>query len=316
MRWILCGKNDAAVRALEGLVARGDEVYALGVRSDSGRDGWQRSLRGAAERLGVRFEQPARIDDPALGERLAAFSARALVSIQYDQILRGALLRGIGCACLNLHFSLLPRHRGASPIAWAILSGDREAGATLHHMAERIDAGDAIAQRAVAIGPETTARELYARVSTAASELFEACYPFGDALLAARQPQPESLATYRRSGELDFSDPRADFARPASELQRWLRAMIFPPFQLPETRANGRRIAIRRVGGRLGDARGAEPGRVLASGAGGLEVAAAGGSLRLLELADPERPRTPSDALAREIAVGSRLGGPAAEARA
>jgi methionyl-tRNA formyltransferase len=316
VRWILCGKNDAAVRALEWLCSRGDEVFVVGVHGDLGRDGWQPSLRAAAERLGVRFEQPRRINEPAFAERLAAFGARALVSIQYDQILRGELLRGVGCPCLNLHFSLLPRHRGAAPIAWAILSGDHQAGATLHEMVERIDAGDALAQHAVPIGPETTARELYERVSAAASELFETCYPFKDALLSARRPQPESSATYRRSGELDFSDLRADFTRPAAELQRWLRAMIFPPFQLPETCLGARRLAIRRVGGALGDARGAAPGRVLASDEGGLEVAAAGGSLRLLELADPERPEVSAAALRRAVVVGARLGAAAAEPRA
>jgi UDP-4-amino-4-deoxy-L-arabinose formyltransferase/UDP-glucuronic acid dehydrogenase (UDP-4-keto-hexauronic acid decarboxylating) len=307
MRWILCGKHDAAVHALEFLAARGDEVFAVGVHGDPGEDGWQRSLRRAALRLGVRFEQPRRINEPGFAERLAAFGARALVSIQYDQILRAALLRGIGCPCLNLHFSLLPRHRGAAPIAWAILSGDAESGATLHHMTEAIDAGDVVAQGAVAIGPEDTARELYERVAEAASALFEEAYPFPEALLAARRPQAPERATYRRTGELDFR-ARPDFARPAAELQRWLRAMIFPPLQLPETACAGRRLAIRRVGGKVGDAGGAPAGTVLACRDGGIEVAAGGGSLRLAELADPERPQVSPAALARSVPVGARLG--------
>jgi methionyl-tRNA formyltransferase len=307
MRWILCGKNDAAVRALEELVARGDEVLAIGVHGDRGEDGWQRSLRRAALRLGVHFEQPRRINDPAVTRELAAFGARALVSIQYDQILRGPLLRGIGCPCLNLHFSLLPRHRGAAPIAWAILCGDAQAGVTLHHMVEAIDAGDVVAQLPVPIGPEDTARELYDRVALAAAELFAQSYPFPDALLAGRRAQREERATYRRTGDFDFAAPRADFARPAGELQRWLRALIFPPFQLPELRHAGRRLWIRRVGGRLGSQRGAAPGTVLAREDGAIEVAAAGGSLRLAELADPERPAEPAAAVARSIPVGVRL---------
>ncbi len=307
MRWILCGKNDAAVRALEHLVARGDEVFAIGVHGDRGEDGWQHSLRRAAERLGVRFEQPRRINDPAVTLGLAGFGARALVSIQYDQILRGALLRGIGCPCLNLHFSLLPRHRGAAPIAWAILSGDAQAGVTLHHMVEAIDAGDVVAQLAVSIGPEDTARDLYERVACAAGDLFERSYPFPDALLAGRRPQADERASTRRTGDFDFSSLRADFARPAGELQRWLRALIFPPFQLPELRHAGRRLLIRRVGGRVGADAGGPPGTVLARENGALEVAAAGGSLRLTELADPEHPEEPSEAIARSIPVGARF---------
>jgi methionyl-tRNA formyltransferase len=307
VRWILCGKNDAAVRALEFLVARGDEPLAVGVRTDRGEDGWQRSLRRAALRLGVRFDQPRRIDDPELVERLAAFGARALVSIQYDQILRGPTLRALGCPCLNLHFSLLPRHRGAAPIAWAILSGDAEAGVTLHHMAPAVDAGDVVAQRALPIGAAETARELYDRISEAAAELFAASYPFPDELLAARRPQASERATTRRTGDFDFSARRVEFARPAGELQRWLRAMIFPPLQLPELRHGPRPLAVRRVGGELGPARGAPPGTVLARAGAALDVAAGGGSLRLAELADPERPEVPAEELARSIPVGGRL---------
>lgn len=307
MKWILCGKNDVAVAALELLAARGDEVLAIGVHGDRGEDGWQRSLRRAAARLGVRFEQPRRLSDPAWIEALAAFGARALVSIQYDQILRGPLLRGIGCPCLNLHFSLLPRHRGAAPIAWAILSGDAQAGATLHHMEEAIDAGDIVAQRAVPIGPETTARELYERVCAAASGLFADLYPFDASRLAARRAQPTEGVPTRRSGDLDFSQRRVDFAREAQELQRWLRAMIFPPFQRPETGSAGRVLSIGRIGGQLGPAAGAAPGTVLASEAGALTVAARGGSLRLAELGDPGRPEATSEQIARKIPVGARL---------
>src|SRR5262249_5030407 len=209
---------------------------------------------------------------------------------------RGGVVRGMGCPCLNLHFSLLPRHRGAAPIAWAILSGDAEAGATLHHMEEAIDAGDVLAQRAVPIGPETTARELYERVSAAASGLFADCYPFDAALLAARRPQAAGAPPTRRSGDLDFSRRRVDFAREAGELQRWLRAWIFPPFQLPETGLGGRRLAIARVGADVGEARGAVPGTVLARGDGAPRGAGRGGPPRLPPPAAPRRPAAPSAA--------------------
>jgi methionyl-tRNA formyltransferase len=177
VRFILCGKNDAAVAALECLRERGDEVLVVGAAGDEGRDGWQRSLRAAAARLGVPCETPRRIHEPQVIQRLADFGAHALVSIQYDQILRAPLFRALGRPCLNLHFALLPRHRGVAPIAWAILSGDSHAGVTLHHMVEAIDAGDVIAQRRVAIGPAMAARELYDEVSRAAVELFRESPP-------------------------------------------------------------------------------------------------------------------------------------------
>ena len=308
MKWILCGKNDAAIAALEFLVEQGDEVFVIGVHGDDGSDGWQRSLRKAAERLGVRFEQPRRIHASEVLERLAGFGARALISIQYDQILHDPLFQALEGPCLNLHFSLLPRHRGVSPIAWAILSGDLEAGVTLHHMALAIDAGDLIAQQRVPIGAESTARELYDETSRAAVRLFRACYPFSDSLLATRLPQDAAAACYHRAGDLDFSKRTVDWGRSAAELQRWLRAMIFPPHQHPETRWEGRRVEVTLVGAGVQPATGAPPGSVLEVSVRGARIACADGTLWLRGLADPERPDLAPQALAASLRVGERLG--------
>lgn len=309
MRWILCGRNTVGSRALEFLAERGDEVLALGSAGDDGRDGWQRSFRATAERLDLPFEQPRRINEPRAIERLKAFGARALLSIQYDQILRGPLLRGIGCPCLNLHFSLLPRHRGMHPIAWAILEGDAEAGVTLHHMWEQIDAGEVIAQQRVPVARDATARELYDAVAEACFELFRASYPFPDALLATRLAQDPTRAVYHKAGELDFANLRVDWTRPARELHAWLRAMIFPPFQHPETVRGGRRLRIEKLAGELGrSANGAEPGRVVARDADGVDVAAGGGSIRLRAIAAWAAAGEPAASALGEIDVGDRLG--------
>jgi methionyl-tRNA formyltransferase len=307
MRWILCGKNDVAVHALEQLVARGDQVWAIANHGDEGRDGWQRSFAGAARRLGVPCDQPAKINDSAFLERLAEFRATALISIQYDQILRGALFRRIGCPCLNLHFALLPRHRGVAPMAWAILSGDREAGVTLHHMVEDIDAGDVIAQRAVPIRPDQSARELYDRVSEAGKALFDECYPFPAALLGRSLAQDHGRASYHRQGDLDFSHRRVVWSRPADELHRWIRAMIFPPMQHPEIEWKGRLLCVERVAGEIRPAVDAPPGAVVAASAAGIDVAAQGGVLRVVAASDASGERSSNlDILAR-VAVGDRL---------
>jgi methionyl-tRNA formyltransferase len=307
VKWILCGKNDAAVDAVEFLLKQGDEVFVVGVHGDDGRDGWQRSLRKAAGRLGLRFEQPRRVHAPDVLERLAGFGARALFSIQYDQILKEPLFRAVKIPCLNLHFSLLPRHRGVSPIAWAILSGDAEAGASLHHIALEIDAGDLIAQQRIPIGAEQTARDLYDATSRAAVRLFCDAYPFSEALLETRLPQDAAAACYHRAGDFDFSRRGIDWSRPAAELQRWLRAMIFPPHQHPELSQDGRRLAVTRVGGELG-ARGGPSGSVLEVSSQGARVACGDGSLWIRGLADPERPQLSSEALLAALRPGDRLG--------
>ncbi len=307
MRFILCGKNDAAVASLEHLVEKGDEVWAVGVAGDDGRDGWQRSFKGAALRLGVRFDQPRRLSDDAVVKSLHDFRPAALVSIQYDQILKGNLFRGIGCPCLNLHFALLPRHRGVAPIAWAVFSGDAEAGVTLHHMVEGIDAGDVIARKAVPVAPEATAREVYDRVSEATSALFRESHPFPPALLSRRLPQDEATAVYHRAGDFDFSNRRIDWARPAAELHRWIRAMIFPPMQWPETRLDPATLRITRLAGAIGRPAPVAAGTIVASSAGGIDVAAAGGVIRITDAVDPARPGVPFADLSAALAAGARL---------
>lgn len=307
MRFILCGKNDAAVASLEHLVEKGDEVWAIGVAGDDGRDGWQRSFKGAALRLGVRFDQPRRLSDDAVVKSLHEFRAAALISIQYDQILKGNLFRGIGCPCLNLHFALLPRHRGVAPIAWAVFSGDAEAGVTLHHMVEGIDSGDVIARKAVPVAPEDTAREVYDRVSDATAALFRESHPFAPALLARRLPQDEATAVYHRAGDFDFSIRRIDWARPATELHRWIRAMIFPPMQWPEARLDAATLRITLLDGAIGRAAPAAPGTILASSAKGIDVAATGGVIRITNAEDTTRPGVSFADLATTLAAGARL---------
>jgi methionyl-tRNA formyltransferase len=307
MRLILCGKNNAAIECLDFLLDRGDEVWVLGVAGDDGRDGWQRSLRAAAEGRGVRFEQPKRINDAAFVSRLAEFRADRLISIQYDQILRKVLFDGIGCPCLNLHFALLPRHRGVAPIAWAIVEGDDTAGVTLHHMVEDIDAGDVVAQRAVPIEAGDSARQVYDKVSEATVALFRECHPFPEGLLKTRLRQDSRRACYHRNGDFDFSARRIDWQRPALELHRWIRAMIFPPMQYPEIEVGGRRLSVARVDGAIGPPATVPPGTVVSRSGAGLDVAASDGVIRIRQLVDPARPQAGSASLIESVPIGQTL---------
>lgn len=301
MRWILCGKNTAATECLEALVERGDDVLVVPVAGDDGRDGWQRSLRRRAEALGLETAALPRVNAPDAIARLAAYRADTLVSIQYDQILKGPFFRALGVPCLNLHFALLPRHRGVAPIAFAVLEGDAEAGVTLHHMVEDIDAGDIIAQRRVPIGPEDTAREVYDAVSRATVALFRESLPFPPALLARRLPQDASRASYHRSGSFDFSARRIAWERPAAELHRWIRAVVFPPLQCPETMLRGTRWLVTRLGAAVGEPVAAPPGTVVARTAAGLVVGAGDGSLVVREMVPADAPAGPA------VAVGDRF---------
>ncbi len=281
MKWILCGKSDSAVECLRYLVAQGDTVWAIGNKNDDGVDGWQRSFTRAARELGVRCQQPPSINDPAFIDELRDFGADAFLSVQFDQILRDRLIDFVGCPCINLHFALLPRHRGVAPIAWAILEGDEVGGVTLHHMVEDIDAGDIVAQARFPIGIEDCARDVYEAAGRAAVDLFRSSYPFASSLLEQRLPQDAGAACYHREGALDFSMRRIDWTLPAPQLQRWIRAMIFPPLQLPETTVAGCTIYATHVAAPGLEPADAAPGTVLGVRGDLIEVATGRGRLHL-----------------------------------
>ena len=286
MRWILCGKGTAATECFDYLMEQGDCAHVVCSVNDPGQDGWQRSLKAAAQREQAPYFQPTKINATKFVGLLAALKADALISIQYDQILKAPLLRGVGCPCLNLHFSLLPRHRGVAPIAWAIASGDQEAGVTLHQMIEEIDAGDIISQQRVPISSETTARQLYDAVSEACVSLFRESYPFPPALVGKGTPQSSEGAVYHRQGDFDFTRRNVDWNRPALELQRWLRAMIFPPFQYPECVLRGRQIQITGVVGPIDCSNPVQPGVCCALTRKAAWIGAGGGAVGIKSMLD------------------------------
>jgi methionyl-tRNA formyltransferase len=304
MNVIVCGKTDAAVECLEWLVDQGDQVWAIAVGGDEGQDGWQRSLRAASQRLTVPCDQPANINDPHFVKRLADFKAHVLVSIQFDQILRQPLFDTIDCPCLNLHFALLPRHRGVAPIAWAVLEGDTETGVTLHHMVEAIDAGDIIAQRSVPISPADTARDVYDKLSSLSVQLFQESYPFSAELLGRRTPQHTSAASYHRQGEFDFSARHIDWSRTAVQLHRWIRAMIFPPFQYPEVLMGRRVWQVTSVSGDLRDEVAVPPGQLVGVTSNAIDVAAGGGVIRVTGLRDPAAASLKTSDLVHQVELG------------
>jgi methionyl-tRNA formyltransferase len=305
MKWILCGKNDAAVECLDFLIDQADEVLVVATKGDRGEDDWQRSLLGAARARGVPLEQPARINSDSFIARLADFQADALLSIQYDQILKNPLFESVGCPCLNLHFALLPRHRGVAPMAWVLLSGDSEAGVTLHFMVEDIDAGDIVARKSIPVAADCTARQLYDQMSRTAMDLFIECYPFAPEVLARRLPQDPASASYHHDGDFDFSQQQIDWNQPAATLHRWLRAMIFPPLQLPKTTLNGRQVEVSRIAAGLGQKVAAPPGVVEVCSDDRVAVATAD---RKIWLCDVTYAGMRATAPRPSIRVGDRLG--------
>jgi methionyl-tRNA formyltransferase len=211
----------------------------------------------AAGDLGVTVETPTRLRDPKSLDRILALEPALVVLADYGQLVPGVLLDGPHGA-LNLHPSLLPRHRGATPIPAAILAGDRETGVTLMRMDAGLDTGPIVSVERIPLRGDETTPELEPRLAELAAMLLArdlAAWLAGD--LPAR-PQDESRATLTRP--LRREDGRLDPSRPAEELERQVRA--YQPWPGSFLDAEGDRLGVLRalvVPGRPGD----EPGQLV-----------------------------------------------------
>lgn len=217
---------------------------------------------------------PARLRSPDAIAAVLALGPELAVLADYGQIVPPPLLE-LPFGALNLHPSLLPRHRGAAPVAAAILAGDRETGVTLFRMDAGLDSGPIVARRVVPIAPDDTAATLEARLALVAADLLD------DVLAAwlrgemAAVPQPSAGATLTRPLRRD--DGRLDPFRPAAELERQVRAFQPWPGAFLETAAGRLIVHAARVEPSEPDD---EPGRLVASG-DGLALATSAGRLRL-----------------------------------
>jgi methionyl-tRNA formyltransferase len=294
---------------LEALLARSDPVVGVVTQPDRPRG---RGLAVAApevkmlaERRGLPVLQPEKVKDPAFEQALRALSPDLIVVAAYGRILPRAILDLPARGCINVHASLLPRHRGAAPITWAILAGDHTTGVTTMHMAEEMDAGDILLQRATPIGPEDTGGELTARLATLGAELIGETI---DALRAGTlRPRAQADADVTYAPRIDQQQRRIDWNRPAEELARLVRALSPAPAAF--TTLGPRRLKIFRA--RPSATRpAAAAGTVVASGGASLVVAAGRGALELLEVQLEGRRRlTAAEFLAgHAVAAGTCLG--------
>lgn len=264
MRVVLFGSPPFATGVLERLLASRHQVAAVATLPDKPRGRGQKvepsPLVDLARARGVRVLQPARPHDEAFLAELRALAPQCLCVASYGVILKPALLELAPQGALNVHASLLPRHRGASPIQAAILAGDAETGVAIQRMVLALDEGDVIAERRTPIGGEETAGALSARLSELGGDaLIEAL----DALEGGRArftPQDGANATYARKIKKEHG--WVDWSRPAQDLERTVRA--FHPWPLARTRdPRGRELALLRASAREGAG---EAGAILAAG--------------------------------------------------
>jgi methionyl-tRNA formyltransferase len=239
-RTVFLGSGAFAVPVLARLAGSAHATLAGIVTAPpraSGRGGRVRATPVAAwaEGQGVPILTPERLRSPQSVAALEDLRPELLVLADYGQLVPAALVEGPRHGALNLHPSLLPRHRGAAPIPAAILAGDTETGVTLMRMDAGLDTGPIVAQRRVPLAGTETAPELEALLAHEAAELLAATLPAWLAGTLSARPQPATGVTLTRP--LRREDGRLDPSRPALDLERQVRAYQPWPGSFLETEA-------------------------------------------------------------------------------
>ena len=242
------GTGPFAVPMFEALRRSPHPVVAVVTRPDrapAGRRPPANPMREAAAAAGVGILDPQQVNDAAAIATLAALRPDLFVVCDYGQILSAELLAVPRLGGINLHGSLLPRHRGAAPIQWAILEGDAVTGVSVIHMTPALDAGHVLAARPLAIGPRDTAADLEPRLAAlGAGAVLEAIERLqaAAAMNVAVPGVPQDAARATRAPRLSKADGLVDWSWPAAKIERLRRALEpWPRATTFFTRGDGQR---------------------------------------------------------------------------
>ncbi len=179
-------------------------------------------VKQCAEKLGLPLQQPETLRNNVAFDALAVLKPDLIVVAAYGQILPSAVLDLPPHGCLNVHASILPRYRGAAPIQWALLNGDKETGVTIMHMDTGLDTGDIVSVARTPIGAHDNAQTLHDRLSEMGAELLIKSVPRYVSGDIATRPQPADGASLAR--KIRKADGRMNWEMPAHELLWRIRA--------------------------------------------------------------------------------------------
>ncbi len=297
-----------AVPCLRCLAASCHQVVAVVTNPDRPRGRGQRlaapPVKEAALALGLEVLQPAALDEPELAGRLAEYQPDLFAVVAFS-ILPRPLLELPRLGSVNLHPSLLPAYRGAAPIIWAVIRGERETGLSTFLLNPRVDAGDLLLQESVAIDAEETAGELETRLSPLGADLLVRTI---DGLEQGTiEPRRQDQSRVSRAPKLQKEDGRLDWHQSTEALRNLIRGANPMPGAFTEWA--GGLLKVHRS--RPADYRGQVPGTVLlADPRQGLVVATGDGALLLTEVQPAGKPPMEGSAFVRgyPVQAGTRLG--------
>ncbi len=309
MKIVFMGTPDFSVGALDALVEAGHEIIAVVTQPDKpkGRSGQMQfpPVKECALRHGLTVLQPVKIKTPEWVDKLRELNADVFVVAAFGQILSKEILDMPKYGCVNIHASLLPKYRGAAPINWAIINGEKETGVTIMQMNEGVDTGDMLSHVVVPIAPKETAESLFDKLAKAGAELIVETLPKLEAGEIIPVPQDESQSSHVKM--MNKSLGKIDWNQDAVVIERLVRGLNSWPSAYTYYQGKGVKLwdcevveaAVRAV-----------PGTIIAVAKDSFDVATGNGALRVLELQleGKKRMDTKSFLLGNQWKTGMQLG--------
>lgn len=311
MRVVFMGTPDFSVPALKALVDGGHEVTAVITQPDKpkgrGKEVQMTPVKLAAMEYGIPVYQPVKIRDPEFIGRLKEIPADVYVVIAFGQILPKAVLDIPPCGCINIHASLLPKYRGAAPIQWCVIDGEKETGITTMMMDTGLDTGDMLEKAVIPIEEKETGGSLHDKLSLAGGELILSTLKKLEEGTLVRTPQTEEGTCYAKMLTKTMGD--IDWSASAVSIERLIRGLN--PWPSAYTHWNGKTIklwAASAVSGTeeeslMAGREDLADGTVLSSGKKGLFVKTGQGVLSIRELQLEGKKRMDVDAFLRGYAI-------------
>jgi methionyl-tRNA formyltransferase len=245
MRIVFMGTPESAVPSLQRLLDDGHEIVAVWTQPDKpagrGKQLHQSPVKEFALQHNLAIHQPAKIKTHEAKDLFASHEADAAVVVAYGKILPSEFLNTYKRGCINVHFSLLPKYRGAAPVNWAIVNGETETGVTTMRIVEELDAGPILLQSSAPIGEDETAPELLMRLAEMGAQVLSETLRNLDAI----EPRPQRNEDATFAPILKRENGLIDWSMDAFAIERRVRG--FQPWPNAYTTLDSRRLIIWRA---------------------------------------------------------------------
>jgi methionyl-tRNA formyltransferase len=299
---VFMGTPETSAFTLESLLQGPDPVIGVVTQPDRPAGRGQKTVlspvRKIAQSRGLPVLAPEKIRDPGFLQTLKSWHPELIVVVAYGRILPSAILELAPQGCINVHYSLLPKYRGAAPTAWTILNGDAKGGVTTMKLVEKMDAGPMYLQEEVTIAPDETTGSLQAKLIPVGARLLR------DTIRRLKDgsvlPQMQNEADVTFAPMIKKGDGLIDWHQGAVAIERRVRG--FSPWPCAYTHMEGKLLKIHRVKIVAAEASG-KPGEVLRADAGGFWIATGSGTMGLEEVQLENRKKLPS----AEFLKGTRV---------